>query len=159
MSATQQALQLDRVRGRVQTAVLEFWRSRMLASNPSFRADDLRRFVQARNPGSAPDSSMRVLRVLRTEGRANYRNTERSGSLYVALPLGEPVFRHSPSAEAIADLQDEKRDLRELLEEVREELSATVAALESANLELAQLGRKQYQPPSIRSVSASGEVS
>jgi hypothetical protein len=58
-----------------------FWGGRM------FHAEDLRKFVLQRAPGTAPDSPGRCMRELRQLGEINYECVNRRKSLYLFLPL------------------------------------------------------------------------
>ena len=78
MNITQQE-NLDRVRSKIQEAILEFANQRI---GQAFHADDLRRYV-ASQCQVAPGSSDRVLRDLRQRGLVGYQVINRRQSLYL----------------------------------------------------------------------------
>lgn len=73
---------LGRVRQRIGKSILEFCHERM-----TFRADELRRFVEEKSGFTAPGTADRILRDLRKKGLVNYRVVNRRDSLYEVLPL------------------------------------------------------------------------
>ena len=61
--------------------------------NREFHVADLHNYVSAQVGGYiAPASSDRILRQLRQKGRLNYIVTDRSKSLYRAIPLEGQLF-------------------------------------------------------------------
>lgn len=83
----EQEQQLDRVRGKLQPMILDFYHQR-LSSEPKFFAADLRRFIASQSL-VAPASPDRVLRDLRQRRKLNYRVLNRAASQYEALPIEE----------------------------------------------------------------------
>lgn len=84
MADEEQQTQLERVRGRIGQAVLDFCRQRGLWAE--FHADELREHV-LRACQVAPGSPDRILRELRRERQVNYEVVNRKRSLYRILPV------------------------------------------------------------------------
>jgi hypothetical protein len=114
--AFSEQLNLTRVRAKLEPWLVAFYDHRLSGQFPDFTAEYLTAWVRKSVPDTAPDSAMRVLRSLRRQGKVNYECIAPALSRYRFLPLGEPVARHSPSADTIASLREEVARLRELLE-------------------------------------------
>ena len=69
----------SRVYSRIAPLILSFARAH---AGQSFHAEDLRQYVLALDPGIAPDSPGRILRLLRQEGKLYYVVIDRRASLY-----------------------------------------------------------------------------
>lgn len=80
MVSTQQELNIERVSNKIRVAILDF--CTRLGVGKKFTADDLRRFVAARVPSTAPGSPDRILRDLRQQRQIDYEVVSRSGSIY-----------------------------------------------------------------------------
>ena len=81
---------LDRVSEKIASAILSFWEP--LRGGTTFHMADLVLHVTSVVPNTAPDSSSRVLRYLRREGKLLYVVVDRRASLYRV----EKVPRVSP---------------------------------------------------------------
>ena len=68
-----------RVYGRIAPLIIAFADEH---AGGTFHAEDLRIYVRDRAPEIAPDSSSRILRELRLEGRLDYEVLNRRQSLY-----------------------------------------------------------------------------
>lgn len=68
-----------RVYSRIAPLILTFAR---INAGRAFHAEDLRQYVLFFDPGVAPDSPGRILRLLRQEGKLDYVVIDRRGSLY-----------------------------------------------------------------------------
>jgi hypothetical protein len=95
--------QLERVALNLSQSIIKFWELRVqgldghgkpiVSDFPTrFTANELRQFVNASNFGTAPASADRVLRQLRTKKQLNYALTNRTKSLYTALPVEVEVL-------------------------------------------------------------------
>lgn len=69
-----------RVAERIGGYVVEFFADR--GDGSEFHADDLRQYVIAREPKTAPGSPDRIMRLLRQAGRIQYAVVNRRKSLY-----------------------------------------------------------------------------
>lgn len=69
----------------IREAVLTFLRNRLKHQSPRFHAQELRDYVASWGIDVAPASTDRILRLVRREGRADYKVVSRSQSLYEAL--------------------------------------------------------------------------
>jgi hypothetical protein len=77
-----QAEHLDRVASKIEGVILEFCAGRYVIGAPTFRMDDLRKYVMKAVPNTAPDSPSRILRNLRSRGLVRYTVKSRKDSLY-----------------------------------------------------------------------------
>ena len=79
---TEQGEQLERVKGRIEKAIAEFFRYRTTNGALEFHADDLRDWVADRVGTVAPDSPGRIMRIMRRQQSINYEVSNRARSLY-----------------------------------------------------------------------------
>lgn len=84
MTDYEQQENIERVAGRIDEAILNFWQGKLFGPDKQFHAADLHECVETM---SAPASADRILRRLRQQKKLNYRIVSRSQSLYEALPL------------------------------------------------------------------------
>jgi len=77
---TEQEKQIKRVRGRIHRAILAFFDR--LEVGEQFTMVALTREVASKVPSLAPDSPGRIMRLLRREGKINYKVVSRAQSLY-----------------------------------------------------------------------------
>ncbi len=71
--------QRKRVADRIGQCIIDFFRK---PAGTRFHASELNDFVAQFEKGVAPDSPSRIMRMLRQEGRINYRVVNRRDSLY-----------------------------------------------------------------------------
>jgi hypothetical protein len=76
---SEQDRQIKRVAGKIAPAILSFIRT--LGVGSEFRASELHSYV-GEQFGTAPASADRILRLLRAEGKLDYRVVDRRASLY-----------------------------------------------------------------------------
>lgn len=76
--------ELHRVSSRINWAVLKFVDNRLTQDDRQFTEADLAAFVRSQMQ-TAPSSPTRILRMLREQGKINYRVVSRRKSLYEAL--------------------------------------------------------------------------
>jgi hypothetical protein len=83
----QQEEHLERVSSRIERSIIRF-----CEANPTFHADDLRKFVVRETGITAPASADRILRNLRQRGVVNYVVVNRRESLYRVISInGKPA--------------------------------------------------------------------
>lgn len=86
----EQREQLERVSGKLEPLVREFFRRRIERRELSFRNVDLLMFVTQKGVVCAPDSPARVMRALCSERVISYEVVNRTGSVYKINVPGEP---------------------------------------------------------------------
>lgn len=78
---------LDRVSARIGALILDWCADRLFAGPHEFHLHDLEAHVRAR-VGGAPDSTSRILRLLRSRKQLDYVVVRRSESLYRLVRVG-----------------------------------------------------------------------
>jgi len=83
---------LRRVGRRIARYIGDFFRAH---AGQQFHMDDLRKYVQGREPNTSPDSPSRIMRDLRQRGRIDYEVVSRKDSLYLVKPALTPAEQTS----------------------------------------------------------------
>jgi hypothetical protein len=90
--ASEQAAQLERVRSKIEEAVMGFCEMLRVRGGTNFIMSELTAHVMNRVPSTAPDSPSRILRLMRAEGKLSYEVVNRSQSLYRLTRTADDLF-------------------------------------------------------------------